>query len=1076
MLSQDVLDEIFGALATSVGGSNGDYKEGSGNFTTSGGTVTLGTSSDKFDHGTADVDVEFIVDHFFYATTNYTTAQAQATLNFEVSADGTFTDLTSATKTHTLQFNEYDLSSYYGYTYLVYYLTGDVTKTFTSGSGNDIPDDTDLQFRVSVTGVGTAFTSQTVPFTLEANEGVTGVVSTGGNADTLDNLDSTAFLRSNTNDTFDGDLTITGQLILQGSIDQYNVTDLDVTDKTITVNSGNTQSLSDGAGLIVDRGTAADASITWDETNDEFDFSHSINVTGSATFSGDITSRAIVAQGNGTTSSTNALKVTKSGGESTFTVRDDGVVLVQSNYLYVNNSAGFYSTGSIRARGGITNDGGNALSISSGAAHIAFNSKNFASVGTISSGAITSSGNITASGGASVITAGTTTGYLYAKSLRLVNGEVADSDFQHAYQMIVDANDTLTIMSNKGDFTGGYPFGIYFLGDNGGTTKTLGSGLVGVWNTTNFKKVHVDHMVGLYDGTQDLTASNISVTGTLSFTANPAYIQNDQDNSGQIIISTKNSSGSAQQVRWDAANAGSGAWRPEVTNVSNLGLTNRIWNTLYVNNIRIGSGNDQFVDASRNITAGTISSGALTATSISATSLSLSGAFTPTSIAATSTVSGSQFRASYGSESAPAFTFKNDDDTGMYGSAARIHFAVSGDEKIQVQPSSIILYESTTIQNELKVGTIPQIVITSARALQNISTGAFSGKLTINNANYANHLELVRGSDTLYLTPSGGQLITNGGLSPDVTNQDDLGRSDKYWQDLWLGTSLKMGGTTVIDASRKLVNSTGATIAHSQHQGVKVTGTDSNANTSFTSMRIDHNASGSTALTADRSHIALAIDMDSSATGGDTSNEHRLYGIHNSVKATGDSDLVYGIFSNAEAEQTAGQVSTLIGVYGQATTDAVAGQVSNSYGVFGYNSLQSSSGTTINNAYAIYGKALVGAAQDSNIGSVTGLYAEVEIDGSGAGTTVTSVYGVRSEIDNDAGSADTTITNGYLFYGNYAGDLPTSRYGIYIVDNVRNYFGGNITTFDGSTTTAAYGFNGDVNTGMYSPANHQLGF
>ena len=89
---------------------------------------------------------------------------------------------------------------------------------------------------------------QALPFTLEANEGVTGVTSTGGNADTLDNLDSTAFLRSNTDDTFDGNLTITGDLILQGGIDQYNVTNLTVDDKTITVNAGSTQALSDGAG------------------------------------------------------------------------------------------------------------------------------------------------------------------------------------------------------------------------------------------------------------------------------------------------------------------------------------------------------------------------------------------------------------------------------------------------------------------------------------------------------------------------------------------------------------------------------------------------------------------------------------------------------------------------------------------------------------------------------------------------------------------------------------------------------------------------------------------------------------
>ena len=284
------------------------------------------------------------------------------------------------------------------------------------------------------------------------------------------------------------------------------------------------------------------------------------------------------------------------------------------------------------------------------------------------------------------------------------------------------------------------------------------------------------------------------------------------------------------------------------------------------------------------------------------------------------------------------------------------------------------------------------------------------------------------------------------------------------------------GNTVILDSSRELKNITGATIAHSEHQGVKITGTDNSANTSFTSMLIDHNASGSTALTADRSHIALQIDMDSSATGGDTSNEHRLYGIHNNVKATGDSDLVYGIYSIAEAEQTAGQVSQLYGLFAQATTDAIAGTISNSYGVYGYNSLTASSGTTISNGYALYGKALVGASQDSNISTVHGLYAEVEIDASGAGTTVNTVYGVRSEIDNDAGSADTTITNGYLFYGNYAGDLPTSRYGVYIADNVRNYFAGNITTGDGSTGTAAYGFNGDANTGMYSPANHELGF
>ena len=206
-------------------------------------------------------------------------------------------------------------------------------------------------------------------------------------------------------------------------------------------------------------------------------------------------------------------------------------------------------------------------------------------------------------------------------------------------------------------------------------------------------------------------------------------------------------------------------------------------------------------------------------------------------------------------------------------------------------------------------------VINSIRNLTNIGTGSFSGKLTINNANYANHLELVRGSDTLYLTPSGGQLITNGGLSPDVTNQDDLGRSDKYWQDLWLGTSLKMGGTTVINSSRALTNITGLTLSSSTSSGMKSTFTDSTADASFYGFHIDYNASGSDTTTADRLHAGLYIDADSSASGGGTSHEHRFYGAYITATASGDSDIIDGAFMQGRADNfgTGNQVTYLRG-------------------------------------------------------------------------------------------------------------------------------------------------------------------
>ena len=73
------------------------------------------------------------------------------------------------------------------------------------------------------------------------------------------------------------DLTITGNLNITGNIDQYNVTDLDVTDKTITLGSGQIEANSGGSGIIID---GSSASLLWDETNTEWDFNNPINVSG----------------------------------------------------------------------------------------------------------------------------------------------------------------------------------------------------------------------------------------------------------------------------------------------------------------------------------------------------------------------------------------------------------------------------------------------------------------------------------------------------------------------------------------------------------------------------------------------------------------------------------------------------------------------------------------------------------------------------------------------------------------------------------------------------------------------------
>ena len=70
-------------------------------------------------------------------------------------------------------------------------------------------------------------------------------------------------VRTSDSPTFQ-DLTIQGNLSITGDINSYNVTDLDVTDKTITVGSGQTEANSGGSGLIVD---GSGASLLWDEAD-----------------------------------------------------------------------------------------------------------------------------------------------------------------------------------------------------------------------------------------------------------------------------------------------------------------------------------------------------------------------------------------------------------------------------------------------------------------------------------------------------------------------------------------------------------------------------------------------------------------------------------------------------------------------------------------------------------------------------------------------------------------------------------------------------------------------------------------
>ena len=87
---------------------------------------------------------------------------------------------------------------------------------------------------------------------------------------------------TSTNISASGNLTVTGNLTVSGSTTTVNTATLDVQDKNITINfgSGDTSGTADGAGITIQDAvnSTTDATILWDQSDEEFDFSHGITL------------------------------------------------------------------------------------------------------------------------------------------------------------------------------------------------------------------------------------------------------------------------------------------------------------------------------------------------------------------------------------------------------------------------------------------------------------------------------------------------------------------------------------------------------------------------------------------------------------------------------------------------------------------------------------------------------------------------------------------------------------------------------------------------------------------------------
>ena len=116
-------------------------------------------------------------------------------------------------------------------------------------------------------------TENIIEFSADPNDLLTLIKTVDGansglDADLLDGLDSTQYLRSDVDDTFDANLTITGDLTVSGNTTYVNTETIQLSDNIITLNANHTGAPTQDAGIEVERGSANNVVLQWNEVND----------------------------------------------------------------------------------------------------------------------------------------------------------------------------------------------------------------------------------------------------------------------------------------------------------------------------------------------------------------------------------------------------------------------------------------------------------------------------------------------------------------------------------------------------------------------------------------------------------------------------------------------------------------------------------------------------------------------------------------------------------------------------------------------------------------------------------------
>ena len=176
------------------------------------------------------------------------------------------------------------------------HVVGTATATLFAGSGaslTSIPNSALVNSSITINSTAVSLGGSITLGTDDLSEGSSNLYYTDARVDarvsggSLGNITTTGYIRGPATFTLDpaahgddtGTVVIAGNLQVDGTTTTINSTTLTVDDKNITLASGSANAAAaDGAGFTVDIGTGTNPAITYDGTNDEWDFNKNINV------------------------------------------------------------------------------------------------------------------------------------------------------------------------------------------------------------------------------------------------------------------------------------------------------------------------------------------------------------------------------------------------------------------------------------------------------------------------------------------------------------------------------------------------------------------------------------------------------------------------------------------------------------------------------------------------------------------------------------------------------------------------------------------------------------------------------